>query len=430
MAVALDAAADRLTCNAAFPAQGTPGGFTVTAWVRIDTDRNAVSTWLRASAADATVWAAATSGDGTGGTNLSTTGGSASNNRQLAVGGWYPIAVSGEGTAGTAWIRDEGTIYPTNATIGNTSTPDEICIGGRGEADATNPFFGSIAYVRIFADVLTQGEIVAEWRSPVPVRTTDLHSNWPLTSATDLTDTVDGRVLNVQSGGSLTSVDSPVIAHSPIAAETLLDDFSVKDTARWPVLEGGADITGGRCVVPCSSTYDGAYTTEQDYDITSSFVLVEVLQTPNQGNGTTAAFLGLDFEFNNHVRMRYDNGLLIADRLVGGSSTTILSTNYNPAIHRWWKISEFAGTIYFWTSPYGLEWVPFANWAYTFTIATGCRIYLTCGYFGTEPDPGSAIFDNLNMPPVEFDIYGKKQVVALPRSVSEQAAAAIVNPLG
>ena len=75
MAVRFDAAADRLTHNGAYPQ--TSAGWSYTAWVRIDVDRNDYSTWLRTSQTDGTIATLGTESDGTSGSNYFTAAGSA-----------------------------------------------------------------------------------------------------------------------------------------------------------------------------------------------------------------------------------------------------------------------------------------------------------------------------------------------------------------
>lgn len=214
MAVRFDAAADRLTHNGAYPQ--TSAGWTYTAWVRIDVDRNDYSTWLRTSASASTVATMGTNSNGTQGANYFTASGSATTNTDLTVGVWVPVAGTRSASSGdlfTYYQPTPGTTISGTvdlATSDVTATPDQICIGGRGSADANEWLNGSVAYVRVWSAELTQSEIEAEWASAAPVRTTDLHSNWTLDDLSHLTDTVGSKVLSPQSGGVLESVNGPL----------------------------------------------------------------------------------------------------------------------------------------------------------------------------------------------------------------------------
>lgn len=213
MAVRFDAAADRLTHNGAYPQ--TSAGWTYTAWVRIDVDRNDYSTWLRTSASASTVATMGTNSDGLQGANYFTASGSATTSTLFTVGVWVPVAGTRSASSGDLFTYYQPTLGTTIsgtvdlATSDITDTPDQICIGGRGSADANEWLNGDVAHVRIWSAELSQSEIEAEWASIAPVRTTDLHSNWPLYSYGDYTDTVASKTLVSQSGGVPSGANGP-----------------------------------------------------------------------------------------------------------------------------------------------------------------------------------------------------------------------------
>ena len=220
MAVRFDSAPDRLSHQGAYPTPAT--AVTVTMWVRVEVDRNDFQTFARLHDG-ATLITFALQGDGTSGPGHFTGGGDASFADDLdAVGKWVPIATTRAGTAAKSYRRVGGGVTTTVASgtiTGVTGTPSGICIGGRGgEAsasnDATEWLNGSVAYVRVWAAELTQAEIEAEWASPTPVRATNLHSNWPLATATDLTDTVGGKTLVTQTGGTPATATGPALIDS------------------------------------------------------------------------------------------------------------------------------------------------------------------------------------------------------------------------
>lgn len=221
MAVRFDAAADRLTHAGTYPQ--TSAGITVTMWMKIDVDRNDFSTQLRFSASPggATIATFSTQSDGTSGPAYFTPTTSVQFADDLdAVTKWVPVAFSrsATGTTQKVYRRVGGgvtTTVTTNASgSGTTGTTGEICIGGRGSGDSSEWLNGSVAYVRIWSSELSQAEIEAEWASTTPVKSSTLHSNWPLATNTDLTDTVGGKTLVVQSGGALTTATGPSLGIS------------------------------------------------------------------------------------------------------------------------------------------------------------------------------------------------------------------------
>lgn len=228
MAVQLDAAADRLTWLGTLPR--TSDGWTYTAWIRLDVDRNDFSTWLRLSAAGSTIATCSTNSDGTSGPNYFTAIASASRVTDMstpATGVWVPVAGKRSASSGdiAALCKPNGTdptviVTGDLATTDVTGTPDQICLGGRDTTDANEWWSGSIAHERIWSVELTQAEIEAEWASPTPVRTSGLWDAWELADASDLTS-INGRTLAVQSGGSLATVAGPNLGTSGVVAGSL-----------------------------------------------------------------------------------------------------------------------------------------------------------------------------------------------------------------
>jgi len=206
MAVRLDAAADRLSYSAAAP----PATITITAWVYLAVDRNDYSAIARLwTGAFGTVGSWETDSDGTSGPWYFTGGGSIGNSTGFVVGEWRRVALTRTGSTGQLLVATStGATEVDSGTVG-TAIPAGITLGGRDTSDNTEWFNGRLAYVRVWSSVLTQAEIEAEWASVTPVKTSELWANWPLSDASDLTDTVAARTLAVASGGSLTTEAGP-----------------------------------------------------------------------------------------------------------------------------------------------------------------------------------------------------------------------------
>lgn len=218
MAVAFDAAADRLTHSGAYPQ--TSAGLTITAWARLDVDQNNWSTFVRIIG-PGTLVTFSTLQDGTRGpayyTPVTSVEYTTSDLSSPTTGVWVPVACTRSTTAITVYRKPSGTGSTENATASMASTDvtgtgSGICLGGRDASDATEWLNGALAYVRVWSAALSQAEIEAEWASTTPVRSSGLHSNWPLATSSDLTDTVGSKTLAVQSGGSLTTTTGPTLA--------------------------------------------------------------------------------------------------------------------------------------------------------------------------------------------------------------------------
>jgi hypothetical protein len=93
----------------------------------------------------------------------------------------------------------------------------------------------------------------------------------------------------------------------------------------------------------------------------------------------------------------YYGGLLESHRRIAGVQTQSTVT-YNATNHRWLKISESAGTITFSTSPTGRTWTPV--WTTTAGGLTLSGMYVALQTGSDTGTPGSATFDNINLPPV------------------------------
>jgi hypothetical protein len=206
-AVRFDAAADRLSYSAVAP----PATFTITAWIYISVNRVDFSTVARLwTSGGATVATWATGSNGAAGPNYNSTSGSVASAGNLTAGQWQKVAISRTGSTGRILGAPGGggTTEVVSGTVA-TSTPAGITIGGRGPSDATEWWNGRISQFRVWDSVLTQAQIEAEWNSPTPVITSGLWANWPLSTATDLTDTVNARTLTVAAGGGLATEGGP-----------------------------------------------------------------------------------------------------------------------------------------------------------------------------------------------------------------------------
>lgn len=220
MAVRFDAAADRIYNESLASGPQSSAGMTVTMWVRNDVDQNNFATPMRLYDGGGTLATFATATDGTTGIQYFTTPGSAEHTGALStsLGTWVPVAFTRDATSGDifAYRRVDGAAVTTVATFNLaptdlTGTATGVCLGGRSSTDASEWFNGSVAYVRIWKSQLTQSEIEDEWRSPTPVRTSNLYENWPLSTATDLTGTVSSITLAPVAGGTLATTTGPLL---------------------------------------------------------------------------------------------------------------------------------------------------------------------------------------------------------------------------
>jgi hypothetical protein len=181
--------------------------------------------------------------------------------------------------------------------------------------------------------------------------------------------------------------------------EYLTDRFDTKDTVEWNYT-GNAAVSGGRLQITPTSGYDvNRIITQNLYDLTGSSIVTELAQTPNLGNGTTQAYVIARINGTNYEAIGYSGGKLYMDESVAGIPSTDIATTYDPVAHRWLRMREASGTIYWDTSPDGVTWTNRRNKAAGISL-TALYIQVESAYFGTEPSPGVAVYDNVNLVPI------------------------------
>ncbi|MGB3443905.1 MAG: LamG-like jellyroll fold domain-containing protein [Actinophytocola sp.] len=209
MAVRFDAATDRISYTGGAP--NPTAGLTVTAWAYVSVDQNDYATICRLYNGG-TAATFATSGDGLGGPNYFTVGGTLTSATGFVVGQWRKVAISCTGTSGAVYVAaPAGVTEVDTGTVAGVAAPNAVTLAGRATADSSEWWNGRLAHVRVWTVALSQAEIEAEWASATPVRTSGLWAAWPLAVHTDLTDVSgNGRHLTAGSTATTTEADPPI----------------------------------------------------------------------------------------------------------------------------------------------------------------------------------------------------------------------------
>lgn len=180
---------------------------------------------------------------------------------------------------------------------------------------------------------------------------------------------------------------------------TLVDDFATQDTAKWFGWDANTTHTGSQVQVACTNGYPGLRALGP-YDFRASSVAVEVPQIPNLGNGTTEAMLFVEQVGTpgNRVQIMVGGGFMVFREYIGfvGDDTF---TAYSATDHRWWRIGMVDATVTWETSADGASWTVQRTKGTALDLAA-VEVVLSSGFYGTEPTPGSTIFDNVNVAPV------------------------------
>src|SRR5512139_3874531 len=192
--------------------------------------------------------------------------------------------------------------------------------------------------------------------------------------------------------------------------ETLTDSFTTEDSTKWDNwADSNVAVVAGRAQITCTNSYPFLLS-KNWYSLQESAAFCEVAQRPNVGNGTTDLYLEVYVAEQNSAYMQVQDSSLYFGETVNNTPNTT-SVTYNATDHRWWRIRESAGTIYWDTSPDGNNWTNRRNKAVGLYYGRTKYRFL-CGYYGTEPDPGVAIIDNFNVHVAPFGGSGTLSATA------------------
>lgn len=178
----------------------------------------------------------------------------------------------------------------------------------------------------------------------------------------------------------------------------LSDDFSTADITKWEGWNSATVINQGMLELTLNDMYDGELVSSAAYDLTGASAQLEVIQGPNAGSGSTELSLILRDTANPDDQLQI---LLTGDSLEmiewSNGSGNVTSITYSSTAHRYWRIREAAGVIYWETSPDGSTWTIQRQMAFTIPSVTSMKPAISTGYWNTEANPGLAIVDNFMM---------------------------------
>jgi hypothetical protein len=184
-------------------------------------------------------------------------------------------------------------------------------------------------------------------------------------------------------------------------AHTLVDNFNdnAQNTTLWQntasaqlrEVNGRVEIRPlGNQATPVYLTY-ASFTT---YDLTSSEVRVEVVR-PLVAHANAATYLAA-IAGSDSVAIGISNGRVGASYTLSGTHTVVGEAPYDETRHRWVRLREQGGTLYWETSPQGTEWTVLASRTPPITLTA---VWLSFGAGTSAPlaAPGVAVFDNFNV---------------------------------
>ena len=150
---------------------------------------------------------------------------------------------------------------------------------------------------------------------------------------------------------------------------TLVDTFTTGISAKWDIVYGSPTAIAGWCLIPCQHSggvpqYAGIQSTTpggvDTWTIAASSASAEILVPPN-GAGATSAYLRMAVSSpttGTYAAVTYDAvaNTLVLGNYVGGVDAGAVTIPYIGSLHRWWRIRQGAGRLYWDTSADGVTW--------------------------------------------------------------------------
>lgn len=220
MAARFDAATDRISYTGGTAPPDTSTGIAFTCWAYLSVDQNDFSAIFRLwSAALGTRVNLATSANGeTPGLFSAGNTGGVNSPMSLVVNTWRAVGCSITGTTGDIFCADAtlSTVQTASGTVSGGSVAGGFTFGGRDTSDATEWFNGRIAYPRLWSTTMTQAEMLTEWASTTPVRSSGLWGAYALSGVGDLAD-VSGNARHLTAGSTAVTTETGPPIDSPAA---------------------------------------------------------------------------------------------------------------------------------------------------------------------------------------------------------------------
>jgi hypothetical protein len=207
--------------------------------------------------------------------------------------------------------------------------------------------------------------------------------------------------------------------YTPPAGETILlaDDFNDAslNTSKWlgnNLFSGFTDSTVALtetstfAIGPLKQGVEGSHyngiRSQAAFDFTGAYAYVQIVQGPNPLTAADA-FYTIGLSVDNCYRMYLESGNLLAQKKIGGTKTTLLTTTFNATSHAFWRIrhDSISGQIVFETAPSNAgtpgNWTLLyaEGWNTSAVPLNSVLFELKAGTWRAEgANPGTVIFDN------------------------------------
>jgi hypothetical protein len=203
---------------------------------------------------------------------------------------------------------------------------------------------------------------------------------------------------------SLSSPSLPLI-------ETLQDNFNDNslDTSKWDDFSGGINppLEQNNCLELSTQNVAGDLSagvwSDDTYNLVGSYAKVELIQA---GGDLAQDSFYLDDGTTFLLQFYIVSGILYAlgYDYIEDVAFIDYSAAYNSTNHRFLRIRETSGTVYFEVSTNGTDWNAFDSAVYTIPDNTPFKAFLTSQQTGPGGDPTTAIFDRFNTEPIDSSV--------------------------
>lgn len=184
---------------------------------------------------------------------------------------------------------------------------------------------------------------------------------------------------------------------------TLTDDFNDNslDTSKWTVwgTNASANETGGMLQVTTTTTagYAG-FTSLNTFDLSESEAVTQLISA---GNTSLTSYQVFPISITNNgttnkIEWVINSGSIHAEITVSGGTTTVRSAAFSSTIHKWFKIRETNGRIFWDYSTNGCDWTNFASTSTVIPI-TELYVAILAGTWSNMASSTTAQFDNFNV---------------------------------
>lgn len=153
--------------------------------------------------------------------------------------------------------------------------------------------------------------------------------------------------------------------------------------------------SGSTLQIDAAASYP-AVTSVSSYDLTSSYYQVELVSPPQVSNGSTEALIVASVSSSDSLAIGWTNNAIFARRRVGGVNTDSGYTTYSATNHRFLRIRENSGSIYYETSANGSSWANIIAPIATPFAVTSVKANLIAGNWNAASNPGYATFQKIN----------------------------------